>query len=199
MRPYAGTTPSKATIYAYSNLRRKPGIDASKPARYWPAMESPSKAGRAVCVRTLLSLSNAIVGWRSPDSSRNSASKQKSMLQQTEIGRASAMVKRISNVKRRDIPQAAIDAWRRGDAEGLRAALHLPPWEFNPLPYGRAVGYGLLPAEEPTPTGTAMVESWPKNKALQDQLYRRRTRSRRLRICGRRLTQGRFACGAAEG
>ena len=79
-------------------------------------------------------------------SSRNSASKQKSMLQQTELGRASAMVKRISNVKRRDIPQAAIHAWRRGDAEGLRAALHLPPWEFNPLPYGRAVGYGLLPA-----------------------------------------------------
>ena len=111
MRPYAGTTPSKAIIYAYSNLRRKPGIDASKPARYWPAMESPSKAGRAVCVRTLLSLSNAIVGWRSPDSSRNSASKQKSMLQQTESGRASAMVERISKVKRRDMAPAAIAAW----------------------------------------------------------------------------------------
>ena len=62
---------------------------------------------------------------------------------------------------------AVIDCWRRGDTWGLHDALGLAPWEFSPMPHGDAYA---LPHEQPD-TGTAMSESWPKIRALQEQLY----------------------------
>jgi hypothetical protein len=82
------------------------------------------------------------------------------------------MVKRSSTIAKKFKPnQAAIDAWHAGDLWGLHAACGLAPWEFSPLPYSHIGAYGL-PASEPEDPQTAMDQSWPKIKVIQDELYR---------------------------
>ena len=107
------------------------------------------------------------------DSSRSSGLRLTSVSRSTETqhGRDCPMVRRISSVKRRDIPAPAIEAWRRGDERALARALGLGPWEFSPLPH-RFAGAYALPREKPSGgSGLAMDESWPKIKALQIKLY----------------------------
>jgi hypothetical protein len=81
------------------------------------------------------------------------------------------MVKRTSKaIRRKDIPQAAIEAWKRGDEDALAAALGLGTWEYSPLPDEFAGAYAV-PHTQPTPDGTAMKESWFKITALKNTLY----------------------------
>jgi hypothetical protein len=65
----------------------------------------------------------------------------------------------------RVIPQAAIEAWMTGQRHDCDKALGIRPWEYGVFPCD-------LPDEQPDDnTGLCIVESWPRIKALQDELY----------------------------
>jgi hypothetical protein len=81
------------------------------------------------------------------------------------------MPKRTSTIQKKFKPnQAALDAWHAGDLWALHAACGLAPWEFSPLPERVFGAYGL-PDRQKTDSDQCIDLSWPKVKAIQDQLY----------------------------
>jgi hypothetical protein len=69
---------------------------------------------------------------------------------------------------RRQINEAAIDAWQRADWGALHEALGLSPACFSPLPASLVRGYGL-PEKQPT-AALDICETWPEMRALQYEL-----------------------------
>jgi hypothetical protein len=72
---------------------------------------------------------------------------------------------------KRQVNQAAIDAWQTGDWGALHEALGLSPACFSPLPPEFIRGYGL-PAEKPTGHDLDIVDTWDEVKLIQDDLIK---------------------------
>jgi hypothetical protein len=65
---------------------------------------------------------------------------------------------------RKRVTPEAVAAYRAGDADALRRALRLKPWEASPLDVGE---HGCV-----YPLGTAYAQSWPQALELRQELDR---------------------------